>query len=344
MVSAGRPVGSIPIPMVPALLFKAATTVLDNLGFSSERIVEKTGVPLWQYCDSQTMVPGNHFYRLVGQAAVTLGTDEFGYLIPRHTPIDDLDEFGQRTSQSLTVYDAVKTFSRLYAQMSSIDRFWGVEDDEGIWWLRKRVQIADIVSRQQVEMGAFLYMIQTVRLGAGSDWTPEKICLEGQSHATLGRLSDFGNAAIRERQGVSGIFIPRSLLARSIRAERSSTLPLNPSKLFSEAPSSEFPESLRQVVRSCLSFGHPKIEEVADVAGMGVRSLQRRLKGYGLTYKLIVDQASFQKTQEYLRDPDFPLVEIAHELGYFDQANFNRAFRRWAGVTPNEYRLQLHPR
>ena len=56
-----------------------------------------------------------------------LGTDEFGYLIARHTPIAALNEFGQRTGQSLTVYDAVKTFNRLYAQMSSIDRFWTVE-------------------------------------------------------------------------------------------------------------------------------------------------------------------------------------------------------------------------
>ena len=332
------------IPMVPALLFKAATTALDHLGISSERFVEKAGVPLWQYSDSQTLVPGSHFYRLVGQAAVTLGADEFGYLIARHSPVAALDEFGQRMGQSLTVYDAIKTFNRLYAQMSSIDLFWSVECDEGLWWLRKRVQIANIVSRQHMEMGAFHYMIQTVRLGAGPDWTPEKICLEAQSHAALGRLSAFGNAAIRERQGVSGILIPRSLLARSIRAEQSSTLPLNASKLFSEAPSSEFPESLRQLVGSHLSFGHPKIEEIADVAGMGVRSLQRRLKEHGLTYKLIVDQASFQKTQEYLRDPDFRLVEVAHQLGYSDQANFNRAFRRWAGVTPSEYRLQLHPR
>jgi AraC-like DNA-binding protein len=330
--------------MVPVLLFKAATTALDNLGISSERFVEKAGVPLWQYSDSETLVPGSHFYRLVGEAAVTLGADEFGYLIARHTPISALDEFGQRTGQSLTVYDGVKTFNRLYAQMSTIDRFWSVECDEGLWWLRKRVQIADIVSRQQIEMGVFLYMMQTVRLGAGPDWTPEKIYLEAQPHAVLGRLRAFGNAAIREQQGVSGILIPRSLLARSIRAERLSTLPLNASKLFSEAPSSEFPESLRQLVRSHLSFGHPKIEEIADVAGMGVRSLQRRLKEHGLTYKLIVDQASFQKTQEYLRDPDFPLVEIAHQLGYSDQANFNRAFRRWAGVAPSEYRRQLLPR
>ena len=332
------------IPLVPALLFKAATSAVDSLNVSSQRFVEKTGIPPWQHCEYQTLVPGDQFYRLVGQAAVTLGADNFGYLIARHTPVDALNEFGQRMGQSLTVYDAVKTFNRLYTQMSSIDRFWSVEDDEGLWWLRKRVQVAEIAGRQHMEMGAILYMIQTVRLGAGSDWTPKKICLEGQSLAALGRLSDFGDAAIRERQGVSGILIPRSLLARSIRAERSSTLPFNADKLFSEAPSSEFPESLRQLVLSYLSFGHPKIEEVADVTGLGVRSLQRRLQEHGLTYKLIVDQASFQKAQEYLRDPDLPLVEIAQQLGYFDQANFNRAFRRWAGVTPSEYRLQLHPR
>ena len=83
---------------------------------------------------------------------------------------------------------------------------------------------------------------------------------------------------------------------------------------------------------------------MADVAGTGVRSLQRRLKGQGLSYKLIIDQACFQQTQEYLRDPDLRLADIAQQMGYFDQANFNRAFRRWAGMTPSEYRLQLYPR
>jgi AraC-like DNA-binding protein len=130
-------------------------------------------------------------------------------------------------------------------------------------------------------------------------------------------------------------------LARRIPAERSSTLPLNTSKLFSEAPSGEFPESLRQVVRSYLSFGHPRIEEIADVAGMGVRALQRRLKENGLTYKRVVDQARFQASADLLHDPHVKLIDIANELGYGDQANFNRAFHRWAGISPTEYRLQL---
>jgi AraC-like DNA-binding protein len=329
------------ITLTPALLFKAATTAVENMGLSSERVVEKSNLPLWQYHESHAKVPGSHFYTLVGQAAGTLGAEEFGYLIASYTPITALGDFSQQLGQSLTVYEAVKTFNRLYAQMSSIDRFWSVEDGEGLWWLRKRVQAADRAGRQQVELGALSYMLQTVRLGAGPDWAPEKIYLEAESLPSMARLRDFGNAAICEWQGVSGFLIPRSLFARSFPGERSSTLPLNASKLFSEAPSSEFPETLRQIVRSYLSFGHPRIEEIADVAGMGVRALQRHLKKNGLTFKRVVDQARFQAAADLLRDPHVGLVDIAHQLGYTDQANFNRAFRRFTGTSPSEYRLRL---
>jgi AraC-like DNA-binding protein len=88
-------------------------------------------------------------------------------------------------------------------------------------------------------------------------------------------------------------------------------------------------------------FGHPRIEEIADVAGMGVRALQRHLKKNGLTFKRVVDQARFQAAADLLRDPHVGLVDIAHQLGYTDQANFNRAFRRFTGTSPSEYRLRL---
>ena len=328
------------IPMVPALLFKAVTSALDNLGFSSERVVEKAGLPLWQYHESHALVPGSHFYSLIGQAAEGLGVEELGYLVASHTPIIALESFGQQIDQSLTIYEAVRTMCRLYAQMSSIDRFWSVEDGEGLWFLRKRVQATDRAGRQQVELGALHYMIQTVRLGAGPQWAPEKICLEAKSFSAMNRLSDFGSAAIYDRQGVSGFLIPRSVLARSISAERSPTLPLKASKLFSESPGSAFLQSLRQVVRSYLFFGHPPIEEIADATGMGVRALQRRLAKDGLTFKQVVDQARFQQAADFLLDPHIKLIDVAHELGYSDQANFTRAFRRWAGISPSEYRLQ----
>jgi len=106
-------------------------------------------------------------------------------------------------------------------------------------------------------------------------------------------------------------------------------------------PSIEFSESLRQIVRSYLPSGHPRIKEIADVSGVGVRTLQRHLQNEGMTFNKIVDQACFQAAEVLLCDPYVKLVDVAYELGYSDQANFNRAFRRFAGASPGEYRRHL---
>lgn len=330
------------IPTVPALLFKAATTALNSIGVSPDRIVEKLRIPRWHHREPQTPVPGDHFYRLVGQSAVIMGTDRIGYDVAKYTPVSALDDFGAEIARSLTVYQAIETFNTLYGRMSSIDRFWTVDDGEGLWWLRERVQAADRTARQQVQTGALHYMIQTVRLGAGPEWAPCKIRLEGASQSAIDEVEDFGRAVIHERQGASGCWIPRSILARRIPATRSSSSPPGDSKLFAQSPPSDFPESLRRIVRAYVPFGYPRIEEIADAAGMSTRALQRRLKKNGLTFKRIVGEAQFQAAADLLCDPQMRFVEIAHGLGYGDQANFVRAFRRWAGMTPGEYRRQLH--
>lgn len=298
-------------------------------------------IPLWQYHESHTLIPGSHFYNFVGQAARSRGAEDFGYMVASCTPVTTLEGFGKQLCQSVTVYEAVKTFNRLYAQMSSIDRFYSVEDDEGLWWLRKRVQEAEPSACQQVELGALVYMIQTIRLGAGSEWTPEKIYLEAKSLSSMKCSRDFCNVTICEWQGVSGFLVPKSLFIRKIPPERSPALPPNTDKLFSDMPSIEFSESLRQIVRSYLPSGHPRIKEIADVSGVGVRTLQRHLQNEGMTFNKIVDQACFQAAEVLLCDPYVKLVDVAYELGYSDQANFNRAFRRFAGASPGEYRRHL---
>ena len=316
--------------------------MLDNLGYSSDRIVAKAGVPDWHHQESHLPIPGCHFYTLVGRATEILGAEQFGYLIARYTPIAALGDFGQQIAQSMTVYDAIKRTNTLYPQMSTIDQFLSVEDGEGLWWLRRRAQAAERAGREQMELGALHYMIQIVRLGAGPDWVPEKVSLEGETASAIERLEDFGSSGILLGQGISGFWIPRSLLARSIPAGRSWSSPANGGKLFAEPPPGDFLESLRRIVRAYVPFGYPRIEEIADIAGMSTRALQRRLKKNGLTFKRIVGEAQFQAAADLLCDPQMKAVEIAHGLGYCDQANFVRAFRRWAGVTPGEYRRQLH--
>ena len=71
---------------------------------------------------------------------------------------------------------------------------------------------------------------------------------------------------------------------------------------------------------------------------MGPRTLQRRLKDQGVEFKALVDDTRRLFAVTYLRKPDHTLAEIAYLLGYSEVSAFNRAFRRWTGSTPSEYR------
>ena len=84
--------------------------------------------------------------------------------------------------------------------------------------------------------------------------------------------------------------------------------------------------------------GPPRIESVARAARCGVRTLQRRLQEAGLTCSGLLDAVRLEIAGRMLEDAGNRVIEIALDLGYSDQANFTRAFRRWAGAPPSEYR------
>lgn len=83
------------------------------------------------------------------------------------------------------------------------------------------------------------------------------------------------------------------------------------------------------------AYGLP---DLAQALTMSERTLQRRLKEEGLSYRTLVDEVRETLALELLRCPDHTLQGIAHKLGYNHLASFNRAFKRWTGRSPGEFR------
>jgi len=107
------------------------------------------------------------------------------------------------------------------------------------------------------------------------------------------------------------------------------------------APTLTSLDLLRQQLPYLLRNGYPPADRVAESAGMSLRSFQRRLAEDHLSYSLLIDQARFETAVCLLQDPTLKLIEIALELGYNDAANFTRAFKRWTGMPPSQFR-HLH--
>jgi AraC-like DNA-binding protein len=95
---------------------------------------------------------------------------------------------------------------------------------------------------------------------------------------------------------------------------------------------------VQQIVARVLRDGCPDIHSVATMLGLSVRTLQRRLSEEGATYARVVERARFAVAQRMLADPACKVIEVALDLGYSDQAHFARAFVRWTGLTPGDFR------
>ena len=86
----------------------------------------------------------------------------------------------------------------------------------------------------------------------------------------------------------------------------------------------------------------PDMVMVARDLGMSVRSLRRRLKEEGVSYKAILDEAFGTVATRMLSDSSQSIQETAHAMGFSDATAFHRAFKRWTGMTPGEYRTKKH--
>lgn len=84
----------------------------------------------------------------------------------------------------------------------------------------------------------------------------------------------------------------------------------------------------------------PSREQVADVLGIGGRTLARRLAEAGTSWQALLRQVNSERAMNYLRHSQLPVGEIAERLGYSDPAAFTRAFQGWTGRSPSRWRAE----
>lgn len=82
----------------------------------------------------------------------------------------------------------------------------------------------------------------------------------------------------------------------------------------------------------------PTLVDAAQRFAMSPRTLIRKLVAEGLSYQSLLDEAKGEMACWYLRSTTLPLSQIADHLGFLDDSNFSRSFRRWRGMTPLGYR------
>ena len=114
---------------------------------------------------------------------------------------------------------------------------------------------------------------------------------------------------------------------------------------FSLMTSADLDDSLSARVRGVIGYDLtrelPTAAEVAAGLGLSVSSLRRHLIAEGTSYREIKDDCRKTVALRALASPEMSVEDVAYASGFEDSGAFFRAFRKWTGTTPSEYRRQL---
>jgi AraC-like DNA-binding protein len=114
--------------------------------------------------------------------------------------------------------------------------------------------------------------------------------------------------------------------------------------LAAQASDGTFVAELRRVLAHRVAGGDTTLAAVARHLAASPRSVQRRLAEEGLTYQGILGAVRRESAEQYLSGSRLSVGEVGYLLGFSEPAAFHRAFKRWTGITPLEFRRALSAR
>jgi AraC-like DNA-binding protein len=201
-------------------------------------------------------------------------------------------------------------------------------------------------SRLRAEFGMTrLLRIAQMFLRVGK--TPRQVWFEHGAPAYADEYTRiFGDCEVRFLQPTTSLVMPTAAL---------DTVQLHPNpQLFQvlkaqadaqlsalDAGTQGLAQRIHQLVVHHFTDMEPDMETMARRLGMSARSLRRRLQEEGTSFSDVVARAMGELSCNVLREHNTTIQEAAFRLGFSEVSSFHRAFKRWTGMTPKQFRASL---
>lgn len=101
-----------------------------------------------------------------------------------------------------------------------------------------------------------------------------------------------------------------------------------------------YPDQISYLIRQALFTGDCSIDKVAGYLSITPRTLQRRLKQEGTSYKTLLEEVRFNISTRYLRESGASMTTLADMLGYSELSAFSNAFKKKTGLSPRQWKAQ----
>lgn len=331
----------------------AGATVAALLGYTKARGVDlspelkKHGLTLTQLAKPDCRVPVEVTEALWSLAAERVDEDDFALRFARLLDLDGFHLVGHLAVSSATVGEAIERVVEFSRLLHDAGRTEVEHAANGRVLLFPGCRGLPKPPPRQIAEFNMASVVVLIRFITGRpEWAPREVRFhharprDVKPHRELfGVAPDFGSAE-------DVLVLSKADLAMPVRVSGPSKVGLYLESyartLLAKLPDTK--DDLRgQLLRALITSlpnGGLTIDAAASRFAMTPRTLQRRLAEHDETFSDLVDEARMVTAQHYLGDDRFTLSEISYLLGFNEPSTFHKAFRRWKGMPPGEWREQ----
>ena len=341
----GRVESAMKVTTLQRDLFIQLLSELEKAGVSPEQLsreLRRRGVTALD--TSRAVVEGAQTMILL-ETAVDLAQDPcLALRLGKMVGIASFGPFGFALMSCANLRESIQLLVR-YGQLS-FEHFWGAHEHDGGLLLRAKLAVGTERRRQLVTelslsnisaVGRSLYGKQVER----AEGVEIQLNYSRPEHIACYKRA-FSNPVKFDCEH-SQLFLPAHVLDTPVKTANRSEHVVFHQQCEEMLRGLDSAEKTTAAVRQLLIQSAGDFLDIAQVAEhlhVSERTLRRKLEAESTSFRVIVEQVRDLLAREYLAETALTVAEIAHLLGYSVTVNFRRAFVRWNGVTPSEYRKQ----
>ena len=298
-----------------------------GLADTEQKLSWQKGIKVWEAVLAKTADPD--FGLHIGQQVTTSMAGLVGHIMERSRNLFDaaqaLEKFQPLANEMFVVRCRMES-RHLIVNIQPVD-LWKINSPE---------------TARQAVMLSFASVLHIIRLLTGKTIKPERVEFSSAPPENQEEYKAFFNAELKYFQQQDRLFFREQDALSPVIGYHQEILDtltgIASGKLREHQEGAEVSVAIEKWISESRQQGYPQIGEVADGMHMSVRTLQRRLREEGTGFQQIVERCHQQSGISLLKNTSLSVNEIALMLGYADAHAFRRAFKRWTGKNPLEFR------
>jgi AraC-like DNA-binding protein len=313
---------------------------LRQCGVDPLTVVAEAGIDLAKAANPDWRVRQVDFDRLLSHCMETTGDEAFGLVAAEQLQPQVLHSLGLAWLASDTVYDGLLRLQRFGRLVSTgIDLQLEEEGESVHLYLGTDPRLADIgPASRDYAVGIVTRMC---RMTLGEFLAPVMILMDRPAPNDPERWEYLLASRVVFDSDTTRITWSRADIMEPLVTGDPRLARINDEHTLAYLDSFLARSTARDVVDKIvekLPDGPPAQQQIAAALHVSNRTLQRKLREEDTSFKELLKDTRMQLARKYLRSPGRSVVETAYLLGFSEPSTFSRAFKRWTGVAPAQYR------